>query len=582
MNRNSSILLLILLCVSASLRLDAATYYVDPVNGNDANNGTSTGTAWKTIPGTRTTNDSGFVVSAWGSITTSARIVENTTINLRPLYVYSGTNGGFIQMNGASGNYYTFGCTNIVIQADQTWGTGKAVIDFTGCVIPIGGFQCQIDGVTMVNLDIRNSDQAGIQMKEKGDGSALTNLAFLSCYFFNNGKSYLTDLAGSGDGQLNIREAVNVVVSNCVFNGDGNYMNGVLAGNGHQAVQNMLITGCIATNHLGDPVDNDAGIGFKLINNVGNVVSNTVSAWNLKGTDNGEENSQDAGPGGGAATLSVTWINCSASNNYWGINFNNSLNSSSPVATYRVINSLVVSNYEQGHNIYSGPFRFYGVHNIYDNNGAAAAAASPGNYYLRGHIGFYADPSETNKVELYFRNCIFMNSGKAVTFSEGYYTNRMDLTLNTDYNVITNSGYTAGNGTYCYWDWSATGPGGLEISEYEYGANGPGRASGNWYSRYGGQTSPAPAHGAQGHKGSDANTKGWTCTDSNFPAMSGYTITATYPMRNLNSETWETTEMLYDRNGTLRLEFTPGPWEFNPVTQNTPRVHGGIRGLRGF
>ncbi len=46
----------------------AATFYVDPVAGNDANPGTSQTAAWKTIPGTRTSSNSGFVSSSWGPI----------------------------------------------------------------------------------------------------------------------------------------------------------------------------------------------------------------------------------------------------------------------------------------------------------------------------------------------------------------------------------------------------------------------------------------------------------------------------------------------------------------------------------
>src|SRR5262249_10497989 len=72
----------------------ATGYYVDPVTGTNTNNGTSPRTPWQNPPGTRTANNSGFISSAWGAITTSAKVRCGDVILLKGGATQTSQKGG--------------------------------------------------------------------------------------------------------------------------------------------------------------------------------------------------------------------------------------------------------------------------------------------------------------------------------------------------------------------------------------------------------------------------------------------------------------------------------------------------------
>lgn len=107
-------------------------YYVDPLTGSDSNAGTSTGAAWLTIPGTRTTGDSGYISGSWGAINTGNKIAAGDRIYLR---------GGTTAIGGrliVDTNYYNNGTSGneIVIQVHPTWGSGDYTMNSSGVTIP--------------------------------------------------------------------------------------------------------------------------------------------------------------------------------------------------------------------------------------------------------------------------------------------------------------------------------------------------------------------------------------------------------------------------------------------------------------
>ena len=105
-----------LLFLTSSLQA-GTIYYVDPVSGNDTNNGTSTSTAWQHLP-----DSVGFSGSGWFPLTTGdTLLVKGGSTNsyqakLSPTY-YQGTT-----------NY-----DSVLIQsghlANPPWGSGQAIID---------------------------------------------------------------------------------------------------------------------------------------------------------------------------------------------------------------------------------------------------------------------------------------------------------------------------------------------------------------------------------------------------------------------------------------------------------------------
>src|SRR5207247_5853848 len=100
-----------------STRLEAATYYVNPAGScSDTNAGTNPSLPWCTPPGTRTTTDSGFLRTAWGSITTSAKVRCGDTVLLRGGATQTSAQGGAwriddgLDENGTG--YYTLSCSS--------------------------------------------------------------------------------------------------------------------------------------------------------------------------------------------------------------------------------------------------------------------------------------------------------------------------------------------------------------------------------------------------------------------------------------------------------------------------------------
>jgi len=150
-------------------RASAATYFVDPQNGSDTNNGTSTGSPWETIPGTRTTDNTGFLRSQWGGITQANKIACGDTILLKGGTTHSTTTvtkGGAVRIDPS---YYANTCTaaapiTIRVATGSQWSgsSGPYAINGAGMVVTSLNYSnadgsCQTGGycalVTIENLD---------------------------------------------------------------------------------------------------------------------------------------------------------------------------------------------------------------------------------------------------------------------------------------------------------------------------------------------------------------------------------------------------------------------------------------------
>ncbi len=99
-----------LLLTAIPISVSATTYFVDADGGNDDNAGATTSTAWRTPPGTRTTNNSGFVSGGtWGSISSTNKIKCGDTIVLKAGTTHSATDGGSWLIDSG---LYTKGCSS--------------------------------------------------------------------------------------------------------------------------------------------------------------------------------------------------------------------------------------------------------------------------------------------------------------------------------------------------------------------------------------------------------------------------------------------------------------------------------------
>ena len=131
-----TLIILAAVLLAAIPTAQAATYYVDFQNGNDASDGLSKASAWKTIPGTCKNNGiwGDYLRPSWGGNTVDAshKIPPGTIIKLRPGTTYDTSLGGFIWIN--KGFYLDTATSDMPIrfELDETWGSGAVVFDATG------------------------------------------------------------------------------------------------------------------------------------------------------------------------------------------------------------------------------------------------------------------------------------------------------------------------------------------------------------------------------------------------------------------------------------------------------------------
>lgn len=158
----------------------AANYYVDFDAGKDSNDGLSRTTAWKNIPGTRNTGNTGYVTGNSGWV----KLNPGDTILIRSGTVHDSYDGGRILIDE---NFFNNGtsASPIIIKRDESWGSGQVVIDGTG--ITIKTFRAlvdikdrafiKVDGSVDNGILIRDSSYYGIMIYGKGEsGCEIRNL----------------------------------------------------------------------------------------------------------------------------------------------------------------------------------------------------------------------------------------------------------------------------------------------------------------------------------------------------------------------------------------------------------------------
>ena len=529
------------LLIASVFTARATTFYIDPSTGLDTNPGTQL-LPFKTFPGTEKVDGSGYLNTAWGSFTSSAKVPDNTAFIMKSGTTMNSNICGLVFLGANSSDFYINGCTNLYFGTTNNWGSGPATLDASNVVVGIAEFLIDVDGVTVNGLTIQNSSNDGLQVKEKqGSGSPETNTTLINDTFFNNGTSGHDDLSGSGLNQINIRNASGLLISNCIINGNTNWSEGIQIGDSHKQVINDLIERCIASNLQGDIPNNDSGIGFKALNSVC-TWSNDVSVGNLKGFDLGEESGD-----GGVITYKV--ISCTASNNAWGINFNavGTIPYSGLPINFYAINDLVVSNALEGIHCYAGPYSMFVVNNTLDNNGAAGGTFDGDNISVTPD-----NNADTNLITAYIYNNILQRP-----FDEQYRTSFDSQTNNDSWNCDYNSYKQRSSESFALWS-ESYGP---AQAIFSYGANGPGHASGNWFTWY--QNGSTSITLGTGHFHADAHSKGTGATDTSLPSFgAGYTLTAPYLGTNLTSMSWFIPEMATDRTGKQRTEWDMGAFEF--------------------
>ena len=553
--------LIILLLAFAHPAL-GATHYVDLDDGSDSNGGTSTSDAWLNIPGTRNTGKTAFLSNSWATIN------AGDTIKIKSGTTHSSSDGGIVEID--SGFYATNATTSnyILIQRDTTWGTGAITFDGTGITTggngwgiihtQIGGVK--IDGVTSDGIVVQDAANNGFSHWPTSNTQAVS-LQYMK--FYNNGTSYAAENASAAD--IVIHRTINGgLIDNVNIDGNSSYINGIIFGESNLAAVGYTISNTTSANHTGN---DDGGIGFKAYNSQ-LTFDNCTSYNNFKGFDLGEQS-------GSGRDITYVITNSISHSNSFGINMNNSQGSYAGDVNWYIINTVVRDNTNLGTNIYAGPYNLYILHSVFDNNGAAN--------FDRGNVGVTVDTHTDDMTTVYMYNNILYkpNAGSGSGNGENLMVKRFadadgNFALYSDYNswVAKGTEDAVGWSTYSFQSVACY---------FQYGADGPGNSSGDWYDFYGCDGSAS----SNGHYHADANSLVSTPADrTNDPPFTDqpsndYTLTATYPGVDITGLGFYTalptaikTAIATDKDGVTRTLWDMGAYESGEAAAPANSIQG--------
>ena len=537
----------------------AATYYVDFDDGDNSNGGTGTSDAWRTLPGTCTN-----ATSTSASCTAVAETGWETINAGDTIYLKSGTTYSTADVSGGrihlGSPWYATNATpsnQITIQRKTDWGSGSVTFEASGVNLPLHGWGFieirrsggyVIDGVSGVSTDyngiiIQNSIHSGISTNP-GWTVAYEGCTFQYIYFYNNESTHTGSDDQSGGNLFIYHHNSAVVVDHCEFNGNNVRTQGISIADNDDRVTDATISNCLAYDFAG--TDN-SGIGFKAQNSVV-VFDNVVAHDCFKGIDAGEQTAISSW------NIDYTVKNSTFYNNNWGTNFSSSQSARTGYFHVTIFNNIYYDNIAAGIDVYSSPWEAYIVHNTLYNNGTEGGNESR-------QIGLTSDtPYDSLLTRSYVYNNIFYKPGgnRNLSVERWASTTSNQFVMNSNYN----SWVKRASEYFCSWMHYGVGD---EECNFSYGTNGPGKATGNWYNWYGCHDSAS----SQGHFQQDANSVGTGATDTTEPPfISGepaanniFTLTETYPGKDISAETWYTEAMGTDRNGVTRTFWDMGAYE---------------------
>lgn len=524
-----------------SLWENGVTFYVDPSAGNDKNTGIDTSHAWKTIPGTKTVGGSSYLQTNWGwngtTLLPSSKVQPGFTFSLKGGSTFNSSSGfGQLLFNG---NYHATNANlinPITVQLNTNWGTGPVTFDGSGVTLGGGGWGLIhmsksgifIDGKTNYGIQIINSQYDGISQYP---ASQLYGPMICSVLFSNCGLAY-SNTQSAAAGIVQVLMSSTGYVSNVKILGNQMKLCGMTMGDSGLGCTNMVVTNCWIQDLVGDDTSK-GGRAFVAQNG-------SVTYWGCTGTncskafDPGENAS-------GSTTLDMIYklVDCYALNcTVLGIGLSSvGFEQTNTVASqYYLINCIVYGN-PIGMKCYAGPWSNIIAHCVFDGNGENILCSRDG-----------LTDYNTNYL-LVYNSVLYKPTGANGNMDHGYWkTGETQGHSFSDYNSYIQNGseYFSMFGNY---------GGGSDVVNFSYGANGPGRSTGNWY--------------AFNSWGNDAHSKGTGATDTTAPpftalASHNYTLTAHYSGVNLSALSWYTADMGVDLAGKPRTSWDIGAYEYVP------------------
>ncbi len=381
-------LALVLLCLLWAIPARAVTYFVDPQSGSDTNAGTSQGSPWQTIPGTRTATDSGFLRTAWGSINGSTgRIVAGDIIELRAGGSMTSALGGRLWISSA---YYDSGTQGspITIRVSSTWGSGHFTYNMSG--MTVNNFDGGIFVQTRDWLYVRGASRDRRLIVDNQTGTTGTFALWwngTSGTHIQGGGLAWVWARNSSRGGINFSYVDDATVTNTRASANGT-IGLAIGGIADENCRNIVIEDSeFWGNGNNDP-------GNTLIRHGAGVYGSDTIIFRRSTFRNNVRDGLDAGTSTNAAPSSIIVVDSTAHDNGedgFGANGGSAVN-----AAY-FINSVAYNNVQAGWDLYGGVTAAV-LHCVAHHNGNTANGS--GNFLI------YTDPATPNDTNVLIRNTI--------------------------------------------------------------------------------------------------------------------------------------------------------------------------------
>ena len=402
---------------------NAATYYVNPVSGNDASAGTAVTSAWKTIPGTRTTNNSNYLRTNWGLITSANRVKAGDIINVAGGTTMTSTIGGSLLI---SSDFYDDGTSAlpITIKVFTTTGfgtTGPFTYNAAGMTPTWNGGSIdvlfrnfiRIQGIGATSRFHLTNSTAANSLQVIG-----TSTNPIKGFSLSFAEVSLSPFRG-----VMLAWANDWTISNVISRNHGNFGFDI-GGSADQTNNNGLIVDSEAhsINYTGCAGAQGLCHGFGLFG------STNITFRNCKARNNGRDGF-DFGSVGNNATSTALVVNSeSYDNGEDGFGANGSSEQSSKMNTYYYVNSVAFNNGAAGWQVYEAA-DVYLYHVIAHHNGNQSG--------FGGNFMFYSNVSGTDTwtTKITMRNSIgYKPKSYANVYS--YQANGRPTVIDSDYNIF--------------------------------------------------------------------------------------------------------------------------------------------------
>jgi hypothetical protein len=404
------VVFLIFFGLATSSFLSAATYYVDPLNGNNGNSGLTRLQAWRNVPGSYKQDNTGFLAaSGWVRIRSgdAIKIRSGATIANRLIIDWSWYDNGTPE-------------SPIIIARDDAWGSGYVIFD--GSRQTLGPYDpmiflgsrnhVRLDGVTPIGIIVQNANGRGFQATGTSETAKMAGTVVKNLGFYNNLKFNVV-----------LQRCDSFYLENIEIDGnrkDTEESGGLYIGDNTYGCSNGKVVSSASYNHGNTPGTQGGGtsarIGFWLTNS-SNVTFENCMAYNNEG------NGFDVGVVGSPPSApmdNIKYVNCVSFNNSNG--FSTNLDDIPGSARTWYVNCIAVENAGAGWMVYDGAStRIYNCLSA-DNRWGAYLDAPP--YANR-------DTTVDLKNTIFYRN----SGGGSTSGTWDLWVHRAgDLRLTSDYN----------------------------------------------------------------------------------------------------------------------------------------------------